>query len=182
MCGDYRVTVNKVLKVDRHPMPTIEELFSTMSGGQKFSKIDLTSAYLQIPVKEEHRDYLTLSTHLGLFRPTRLQFGVSSAPAIFQRFMENLLKDIEGVTVFLDDIKVTGPNDEAHLKRLHEVLERLEKNNMRVNQSKCDFFQNEIDYCGYRIDKYGIHKSKKKIDALEKMSVPKNKQEVKAYV
>lgn len=85
MCGDYRVTVNRVLKVDRHPMPTIEELFSTMSGGEKFSKIDLTSAYLQIPVKEEHREYLTLNTHLGLYRPTRLQFGISSAPAIFQR-------------------------------------------------------------------------------------------------
>lgn len=173
MCGDYRVTVNKSIKVDRHPMPTIEELFSTMSGGQKFSKIDLTSAYLQISVKEEHREYLTLSTHIGLYRPTRLQFGVSSAPAIFQRFMEQLLVDIEGVTVFLDDIKITGPNDEIHLERLHQVLDRLDKNNMRVNEDKCEFFKEEIEYCGYKINRDGVHKSKKKIDALENMATPK---------
>lgn len=62
-----------------------------------------------------------------------------------------------------------------------KVLKRLESNNIRVNDNKCEFFQDEIEYWCYKIDQHGIHKSKKKIDALEEMHVPKKKQEVKVY-
>lgn len=140
LCGDYKVTLNKNLLMDEHPLLTIEELFASMSGGTKFSKLDLTRAYLQLEVDPECREYLTLSTYRGLYRPTRLMYGVASAPAIFQRFMENLLHDIPGVSVFIDDIKITGSDDSTHLKILHEVMHRLNQNNMRINVDKCDFF------------------------------------------
>nr|XP_029719600.1 uncharacterized protein K02A2.6-like [Aedes albopictus] len=110
LCGDYKITVNKCLLVDEHPLPTIDELFSNMAGGKKFTKLDLAQAYLQMEVREEDREVLTLNTHLGLYQPTRLMYGVSSAPAIFQREISQLLGDIPGVSVFLDDIKVTGPD------------------------------------------------------------------------
>lgn len=63
LCGDYKVTLNTVLVVDEHPLPTIEELFSKMAGGEKFSKIDLNQAYLQLEVHPDDRHLLTLSTH-----------------------------------------------------------------------------------------------------------------------
>nr|XP_029708272.1 uncharacterized protein K02A2.6-like [Aedes albopictus] len=129
ICGDYKQTVNPLLMVDRHPLPTVDKLFSSLAGGDKFSKIDLVQAYLQLEVAPEDREVLTLSTHRGLYRPNRLMYGVSSAPAIWQRQIE-----IPGVYVLLDDIKVTGPNNEVHLRRLEEVLRRLSYYGIRVNK------------------------------------------------
>ncbi|XP_055701801.1 uncharacterized protein K02A2.6-like [Phlebotomus papatasi] len=175
LCGDYSVTINPELIVDKHPLPTTEELFADMAGGEKFSKLDLSQAYLQMEVRQEDRELLTLNTHKGLYQPTRMMYGVASAVAIWQRMMENELRDIPGVKVFLDDIRVTGPNDETHYQRLREVLRRFNARNMRINFEKCEFFANEIEYCGYVIDKNGIHKDRKKVDALIKMPTPKTK-------
>nr|XP_029717335.1 uncharacterized protein K02A2.6-like [Aedes albopictus] len=129
--GDYKQTVNPNLVVDRHPLPTVDELFASLAGGKKFSKIDLVQAYLQLEVAPEDREILTLSTHRSLYRPNRLMYGVASAPTIWQRQMEVILQGIEGVSVFLDDIKVTGPDDATHLRRLEEVLRRLDQHGIR---------------------------------------------------
>ncbi|XP_055585220.1 uncharacterized protein K02A2.6-like [Uranotaenia lowii] len=182
LCGDYKVTVNKCLLIDEHPLPTIDELFSNMAGGRKFSKLDLAQAYLQMEVREEDRELLTLNTHLGLYQPTRLMYGVSSAPAIFQREISQRLGDIPGVSVFLDDIKVTGPDDETHLQRLGMVLQRLDEHGMRLNVTKCEFFADRIEYCGFVIDREGIRKMKTKVDAIQEMPRPRNREQIIAFV
>lgn len=182
LCGDYKVTVNRHLNIDEHPLPTIDELFANMAGGQKFSKLDLSQAYLQMEVRPEDREILTLNTHLGLYQPSRLMYGVASAPAIFQREITQVLANIPGVSVFLDDIKVTGPDDETHLKRLEMVLKKLDEYGMRVNVSKCDFFADRIEFCGFVIDRDGIRKMKRKVDAIQEMPRPRNREQVRAFV
>ena len=67
LCGDYKVTINQVCRVDPYPLPRIEDIFAELRGGKKFSKIDLHSAYSQIPIHEDFQEYLTVNTHLGLF-------------------------------------------------------------------------------------------------------------------
>ncbi|XP_031332533.1 uncharacterized protein K02A2.6-like [Photinus pyralis] len=181
ICGDFKITLNKNLIVDEHPLPTVEELFLSLAGGDKFTKLDLQQAYLQLEVCPEDRKYLTLSTPKGLYQSTRLMFGIASAPAIWQRTIETILQDIDGVTVFLDDIKITAPNNTIHFQRLELVLGRLAKYNIRVNLSKCEFLKDKIEYCGYVIDKVGIHKSKAKIEAIQKVKIPTNKTELRAF-
>ncbi|XP_036318010.1 uncharacterized protein K02A2.6-like [Rhagoletis pomonella] len=182
ICGDYKVTVNPCLVVDEHPLPTIDELFSRMAGGTKFTKIDLSKAYLQLEVCPKDRHILTLSTYKGLYTPTRLMFGVACAPAKWQRWMEQLLGDIEGVSVFLDDIKITASNDALHIQRIEEVLRRLSEQNMRVNLKKSEFLKDKIDYCGYIIDKNGIRPKKSKIQAIHNMKKPTNRDEVRSFL
>ena len=94
ICGDYKVTVNSTLEVDQHPLPNPEELFVALSGGEKFTKLDLSRAYQQILLEENSREFVTINTHKGLYRPTRLPFGVSSASAIFQSEIEQVLQAI----------------------------------------------------------------------------------------
>ena len=66
-----------------------------------FSKLDMTNAYNQIVLSPESRSLTTINTHRGLFQYNRLCFGIASAPGIFQRAVEDLLRGIPGVCVFL---------------------------------------------------------------------------------
>lgn len=97
ICGDYKVTINRAAKLDKYLIPRIEELFASLAGGKTFTKLDLSHAYLQIPLNEKSRHYVTINTHRGLFEYKRLPFRVASAPSIFQRVMENLLQGVSGV-------------------------------------------------------------------------------------
>ena len=157
ICGDFSVTVNPVSKLDRYPIPRVEDLFSRLSKGKLFSKLDLSQAYQQLPLDEASKQYVVINTHRGLFRYTRLPFGISSAPGIFQRGIESLLQGIEGVVVYLDDILVTGSTEEHHLQTLEEVLNRLDGAGLRVKQSKCDFLKESVTYLGHRINANGLH-------------------------
>ena len=97
LCGDYKITVNKAAKQDHYPIPRIEDLFASLAGGKEFTKLDLSHAYQQVKLDEASCPYVRINTHKGLFRYNQLPFGVSSAPAIFQRIMETLLQGIPGV-------------------------------------------------------------------------------------
>jgi len=85
ICGDYKLTINKVAKPDVYALPRVEDLFANLTGGKAFTKLDLAYAYQQIPLDEVSKQYVTINTHRGLYRYNRLPFGVSAAPAIFQR-------------------------------------------------------------------------------------------------
>lgn len=113
ICGDYKLTVNQVSKLDNYPIPKTEDLLATLGGGEKFTKLDMSQAYQQMTLDEESRKFTTINTHKGLFQYNRLPFGVSSAPGIFQRTMENLLQGIPNVIVRMDDILISGKDDEA---------------------------------------------------------------------
>lgn len=81
VCGDYKVTANKAMICDTHPIPRIEDILTAMSGGVSFTKLDLSHAYLQLQLHEAARDYLVINTHKDLFEYTRMPFGITLAPA-----------------------------------------------------------------------------------------------------
>ncbi|XP_055916389.1 uncharacterized protein LOC129949142 [Eupeodes corollae] len=182
LCGDFKITLNKYMIATEHPLPTIDELFNAMNGGDKFSKVDLRRAYLQWKVREEDQEKLTLSTFLGLFKCTRLWYGLSCAPVKWQKKIEEILAGIEGVGVFIDDICITGPDNETHLARLETVFSRLFSFGLRVNSEKSHYFQDSIEYCGFKIDKDGIHKTASKTEAIVKAPCPTNVSEVRSLL
>lgn len=82
ICGEYKVTLNRAMKIEQYPLPKIAKIFASLGDGQKFSKIDLTQAFLQMEVDETSRHLLTINTHKRLFCLNRLPFEIASAPAI----------------------------------------------------------------------------------------------------
>ena len=125
VCSDYKRTLNQVCIVDQYPLPRIEDMFAMLAGGQKFTKINLTQAYDQLTLDEKSRPYTTINTSKGLYQFKRMPFGVASATAIFQRTIETVLKGVPYTVVRVDDILVTGRDDDEHLQNLDSVLQCL---------------------------------------------------------
>ena len=118
-----RQTVNPVPKSDRYPIPRVEDLLAGLEKGKSFAKIDnLSHAYQQLPLDKTSKQYVVINTQKVLFRYTSLPFGISSAPGIFQRVIESLIKGIPGVVAY---IVVTGSTESEHLAALEEVLSHL---------------------------------------------------------
>lgn len=181
ICGDYSVTLNKVLFMDNYPLPRIEDLFAKLHGGEEFSKLDLSRAYNQLEL-DDSKNLTCINTHKGLFRYNRLVFGLCNAPFIFQQTMENLIGDIEGTCIFLDDILVTGENRQIHIDRLEKVLQRLEEAGLRLKQDKCELFKESVEYLGFIIDKNGLRKSQQKVEAILNCKSPKTVSELKSFL
>ena len=182
LCGDYKVTVNSVLDVDQYPLPKPEDIFAKLSGGQKFTTLDLTHAYNQLVLDEDSRKYVTINTHKGLYQYTRLPFGIASAPAVFQRTMDTILQGIDGVACYIDDIIITGKTTEEHLEHLEEVLRRLLRHGVHVKKPKCRFFQPSVIFLGHRIDAEGIHPTDDKLKAIVDAPAPENLQELRSFL
>ena len=182
ICGDFKVTVNRVARVDKYPIPRIEDLLASLAGGKIFSKLDMSQAYLQLSLDPKSRDLVVVNTHKGLFRYTRLPYGIASAPGIFQRVMEGMLSGIKGVVVYLDDILVVGETEAEHKAALGEVLKRLEGAGLRLRRDKCTFMAASVTYLGYRIDHQGLHPVPEKVKAVHSAPEPRNVTELKAYL
>ena len=182
ICGDYKVTVNAVAKLETYPLPKVEDLFAALSGGVLFSKLDLSHAYQQLVLEEDSRKYTTINTTKGLFQYVRLPFGISSAPAIFQRTMETLLRDIPGVVMYIDDILVSGRGTDEHYSNLDKVMTRLEDAGVQLKQSKCSIGKSSVEYLGHIIDKDGLHPAPEKITAVQMAPEPRNITELRAFL
>ena len=180
ICGDYRA-LNKDLEIERYPLPRIEELFTELQKGERFSKIDLSQAYMQLKLDEPSQKLCTISTHKGLFSYKRLPYGINSGPSIFQQKIDQTLQGATGVVTYLDDILISAPNNETHVKRLREVCKRLSSSGFTVKREKCDFFAKKLEYLGFVLDKNGLHPSKSKVKAIVEAPVPQNVTQVKAF-
>ncbi len=182
ICGDYKVTVNTALDIDQYPLPNPADLFASLSGGKKFTKLDLSQAYQQLLLEEGSKDYTTITTHQGLYRYARLPFGIASAPAIFQRIMDTILQGIPNTIWYIDNILTTGPDDETHSSNLQEVLRCLEKHGFRVKLSKCKFMESSVEYLGHRVSADGLHPLESKKEAILQAPLPRNLQQLWSYL
>ena len=84
-----------------------------------FSKLDLSQAYLQVPLEKESQRYLVINTNKGFYTYKRLPLELRpSAPAIFQYIIDGILQGLAGVCTHLDDMLVTGKKTDEHIKTL----------------------------------------------------------------
>lgn len=182
LCGDYKVTINPVLKTDHYPLPRPEDLYSVLAGGKVFCVLDLSAAYQQVPLTPESRPFLTVNTSLGLFEFQRLPYGVASAPAIFQSMMDEVLKGIPHVGCYIDDVIVAGSDTADCQKTLERVLGRLREYNITLNADKCRFFQESVTYLGHTVTADGIYPTEAKKRAILAAPEPTTVTELKAYL
>ncbi|XP_058042246.1 uncharacterized protein K02A2.6-like, partial [Ahaetulla prasina] len=182
ICADYKATLNKALQKSAYPVPVVQHLLRSLGQGQVFAKLDLAQAYQQLPVDSSTAEAQTIVTHRGAFKCTRLQFGVSVAPGLFQNLMERLLQGLPGVVPYFDDVLVSAENLEELGVRLRKVLGIFRSAGLKVKLNKCQIGVGSVEFLGYRIDREGIHPTESKVRAIRKAPAPKNKTELQAFL
>ena len=185
ICGNFKLTVNQVSKLEQYPLPRLEDLLVKLGKGykgKKWSKIDLIHAYNQMLLDDESRQLLTINTHKGLYRYKRLPFGISSGPAIFQRAIETLLQDLPGCVVSMDDVLVSGNDDQDHLRNLRAVCLRLMEAGVKAKWSKTELMKPEVVFLGHKIDEDGVHPVQDKVDAIHDAPAPTRVEELQSYL
>lgn len=96
--------------------------------------------------------------------------------------MGKILQGIPHVVVYIDDILITGKDEEEHLHILRQVLERLREHGIRLKHVKCRLMRPSVDYLGYRIDKHGLHAMPDKVAAISEAPTPQNVKELRAFL
>lgn len=182
LCADYSVTLNNNLKVQQHPLPRIEQIFSSLSEGRIFSKIDFSQAYLQMKMHPDSEMLLTINTHKGLYKCKRLMYGVNAAPAIWQKYIESVFHGLEGVEVFYDDARIASPDIETHFERLEKFFDRCKTHGLKINKAKSKFFQKEIEFLGFKVNANGVSQTDSKIEAIKMAKIPKNVTEIQSFM
>lgn len=133
-------------------------------------------------ISPESREITTFITSKGLSRYTRLMFGITCAPELFQKNMEQILSGCVGSVNFIDDILVFGSTREEHDVRLRMVQERLHEYEVALNDGKCVYGVEEIQFLGHRLSAAGIRPSMNKVDAVKCFREPTTAEEVRSFL
>ena len=183
ICIDCKRTVNpQLINESFYPLPDQDSIFARMSDANWFCVIDLSNAYQQLELTQDSQEILTLNTPFGLFRYTKLPFGVSAAPSIFQSVIDKILGNIEKARAYLDDIIIWGESRKECADVLRSVIQRLSQFNVKVNCEKCVVLKQEVKYLGHILKAGTIGINPDKFKSVLMAPTPKNAKEVMAFL
>ena len=134
MVIDCLQTVKRFTLLDAYPLPNIDEQISGIAKGTIFSTLDLKSAYYQIPLCPEDRQFTAFEAEGKLYQYTRLPFSVTNGVSFFQRIVNELIAkyELHGTYAYLDNITVSGVNESDHDAKLKALIEAAEAENFRL--------------------------------------------------
>jgi hypothetical protein len=128
------------------------------------------------------QDVAAFITHKGLYEYLVLPFGITNAPACFQREMNGLFGHLPFVSVYMDDILVFSSSMAEHTAHLTEVLSLLQTHRYFAKPSKCSFFQTEAHFLGHVVSNNGTHVDPNKIQAIQDWAEPQSAQDLRSFL
>ena len=137
-------------------MPKVDDTLALLSGATLFSKLNANSGLWQIPLSKESHTLTTFITPFGRFPFNKLFFGISCAPELFQRRMNQMLEGLEEVVCLVDDVLVFGSNREKHNARLPAALQQVQKTGPTLNKENCANHKTSVKFLGHVIDEDDI--------------------------
>lgn len=178
--SDFR-QLNKYIDRLQYPLPRVQEIVQQQRPYTFITKIDVSMQYYTFRLDAQSSEYCTIVTPFGKYRYTSLPMGVCQSSDFAQATMEEVLRGLDNVTIYIDDIKITHVKWDDHINCVKEVLSRLRLNGFTVNPTKCQWCVSETDFLGFWFTPTGPKPWRKKIDSIIAMSPPKNRTDVRAF-
>ena len=154
---------------NRYPLPLIADILDGVGKKKVFIKLDLRWGYNNVRIKEGDEWKAVFTTHIGVYEPTVMYFGLTNSPTTFQTIMNDLFRDLinQGNTAtFIDDILVAIETKEEHDELVEEVLMRLEENDLFMKPEKCKWKVREVEFLKVVISPKGMEMQKEKIEGV----------------
>ena len=183
ICIDYRALNGLTIK-NRNAPPLIRETLAKLCMSKIYSKFDIIAAFNEIRMKEGDEEKTAFLTRYGLFEYVVMPFGLCNAPATFQAFINEVLREYLDVfcSAYLDDILVYSDSKEEHIQHVSKVLEKLKQAGLYLDINKCQFHVKEVKYLGLIITTEGLKMDPKKIETIVQWKTPRCLKDVQAFM
>ena len=183
ICLNYR-KLNAMTNRPTYHIPDSQQIFDSLAGARFFSTLDLSNAYYQCEIKEEHKKFTAFNSRRGRFEFNRMPFGLCEAPFTFQKLMSEVLKDEmwRSTASYLDDVLIFSNSLNEHIKDVNTVLDKIEKAGLKLSPKKCHFFTNEVKFLGHIISTEGIHTDPTKIEKIRNWEKPETVAEMRKFL
>lgn len=184
MCIDFR-RLNNVTVKDAYLMPRIDDILWSLKDAVHFSAFDLASGFHHILINEDDKVKTAFTTSSGQFQWRVMPFGLSNAPATFQRLMDEIFSPMKhlGVHVYFDDVCVaTSGTFEHHMSIVRLVLQECITRHLSIKASKAKIGFTHMVFLGHEISHGTIRADPSRCDAIKKMQPPKNIPELRSFL
>ena len=179
--SDFRA-LNSAIRRKVYPLPRIQDIMQKRRSYKFVTKIDLSMCFYTYELDDESKDKCTIATPFGLYRYRRLPQGINQGPDVAQELIEGVLRGLDDVVAYIDDIAIFSDDWETHLATVNEVLSRLNAHGYAVNPEKCEWAVKETDFLGHYLTPNGIKPWKKKVRAIIDMKRPTNLKQLRAFI
>ena len=174
--------LNSFIQADNQPAPRARDIFDALAGCKVFSKFDFQSAYLQIPVAEECRKFLSFVTESGQYEFNFVPFGLNISGNKLQRELNSLFAGIRGVYGYADDWLIATPSAEEHMLVLAEFLRRVAASGFILKPSKCVIGVPFTKFLGRYISSDGIRMDPEDADTIKTWPRPASAKELQRFL
>ena len=178
------VELNKCTKVDAYLLPRIDDILSNFHGNSCFSICDLTSAFYNVKMDPQSKQYTAFASPFGVFQYTRLPMGVRNGPSVFQRLIDKVLTGLKYhcCLAYIDDIAIFSANIEDHLAATSAIFSRLEEYDLTLKASKCEFLTDKIKFLGHQVTPDGVSPDPGKLKAIQDIPMPTDKDTLRSFL
>lgn len=184
LCVDYRLLNKRVVK-DWYPLPLIEDQLDRLQNAKVFSVLDLKNGFFHVRMDEASIKYTSFVVPDGQFEFLRVPFGLCNSPAVFQRFINAVFRDLakkKVVLTYLDDLIVLSNNEDDGLNNLKTVLDVASQAGLAINWRKCNFLQRRVEFLGHIVENGTIRPSELKTRSVMCFPEPRGVRQVQAFL
>lgn len=184
ICVDAR-RINKQMIADRTKVLPLRELIQKFHGASYITSLDLSSAFLQVPLKETSRKWTAFQFQGKVYQFKAVPYGFKNSLSAFIRALEKVLGDHEinnNLVMYVDDLLIHSATFDDHLKHINVVLHKLTNAGFTINAAKCQFCQPEVKFLGHIISNETVRPDPERVEAILKYPAPKNQRQLRKFL